>query len=154
MPLPAMLRAARHHVPQSLHTMTPPSTNFAGTGERIGRVLWRVRSNVARAAAGRVRPQVEPFRRPTSIPLDPGPSSAALVDTDFIPKSFANEGPDHRPPGKELLEAQTLTRPRFFRETLPACQPRLFAWNGEGRKPCQRCSRGGTVARSSLYRAA
>ena len=29
-------RASRHHVPQSLHTMTPPSTNFAGTGERIG----------------------------------------------------------------------------------------------------------------------
>ena len=37
---------------------------------------------------------MEPFRRPTAIPLDPGPSSAAVVVTDFVPKSFANEGPE------------------------------------------------------------
>jgi len=34
---------------------------------------------------------MDPFRRPTSIPLDPGPSSAAVVVTNFVPKSFANE---------------------------------------------------------------
>jgi len=55
----------------------------------------------------RVRPQVEPFRRPTALPLDPGPSSAALVVTDFVPKAFANEGPDHRHhPARGILEDQ------------------------------------------------
>ena len=63
---------------------------------RIGKVLWRVRSDAARFAAGRSWPQVEPFRRPTAIPLDPKPTSAALVDTNFVPKSFAK--------GKRRLE--------------------------------------------------
>ena len=37
---------------------------------------------------------MEPFRRPTPIPLDPAPSSAALAHTDFVPKSFAKgKGP-------------------------------------------------------------
>ena len=62
----------------------PARTDLAEA--RIGIVLWRVRSKLARTAAGRPLPQVEPFRRPTAIPLDPKPTSAALVVTDFVTK--------------------------------------------------------------------
>ncbi len=74
------------------HRFKPPSIDEAG--ERIGILLWRVRKSSARFAAGRSRPQVEPFRRPTAIPLDPAPTSAASVFADFVPKSFAKgKGP-------------------------------------------------------------
>jgi hypothetical protein len=41
----------------------------------------------ARAAADRVAPQVEPFRRPTAIPFDPRPSPAARGLYRFCPQN-------------------------------------------------------------------
>jgi len=83
---PSSLRSYCHHVPQSLHIMTPAPASIDSTRARIGKIVWRVRSKLARTAAGRVRPQQETFRRPTSILVDPGPSSAASVLTDFARK--------------------------------------------------------------------
>ncbi|MFT6572732.1 MAG: hypothetical protein ACJA16_000910 [Akkermansiaceae bacterium] len=68
--------------------MTPAPASIGGAGERIGRIFRRVLAVSSRAAAGRPWPQVEPFRRPTAIPLDPKSSSAALVPIGFLPKTF------------------------------------------------------------------
>ncbi len=59
-------------------TTPPASTTRKQRSSGALRVTpsWLRRSR-ARAAAGRVAPQAEPFRRPTAIPLDPRPSSAA-----------------------------------------------------------------------------
>ena len=86
-------RSLRHHVPQSLHIMTPAPVGSGAARACIGRVFRRVRSELARTAAGRVRPQQETFRRPTAILVDPGPSSAALVVIGFFqkPKLKASE---------------------------------------------------------------
>ena len=72
------------------HHASGPRSHRQGRGAPeacIGRVLWRVRSRSARTAAVRPWPQVEPFRRPTAIPLDPKSSSAASVLTDFARQS-------------------------------------------------------------------
>jgi len=71
------------------HIMTPahhPQRSFpdGASGE-----LFLESISQARTAAGRVRPQQETFRCPTTILVDPAPSSAALVDMAFVPKSFA-----------------------------------------------------------------
>ena len=72
----------------------PPAPASIDVAEgRIGRVVWRVRAELARFAAGRSRPQQETFRRPTAILVDPVPTSAALVVTNFVPKFFAQRSP-------------------------------------------------------------
>ena len=77
----------RHHVPQSLHIMTPAPAEHRPEKACIGRVLWRVRSQSARTAAGRPWPQEWILRRPTTTILDPKSSSAASVLTDFAEQS-------------------------------------------------------------------
>ena len=74
-----------------------PPTSIDRGRKRIGYLFRRVRSFPSRFAAGRSRPQVEPFRHPTAIPLDPKPTSAASVHTDFVPKSFARKAPAEAP---------------------------------------------------------
>ena len=96
MPLPALsLRSPQSSAPQppSSCSAKPPHhdsgpTARSGAAEAcIGRVLWRVRSQSARTAAGRPWPQEWILRRPTTTILDPKSSSAASVLTDFAEQS-------------------------------------------------------------------
>jgi hypothetical protein len=84
-----------------------PSTSFDQAEKRIGNPFWRVRSGLARFAAGRSRPQVEPFRRPTPIPLDPATTSAASVVTNFVTKVLRQR----RPSARCLREAGAVGEP-------------------------------------------
>jgi hypothetical protein len=79
-----------------------PPTSSGGAGKRIGHLFWRVRSFSSRFAAGRSRPQQETFRRPTAILVDPAPTTAALVHTDFARQS---PSPKARPVARNLRAA-------------------------------------------------
>ncbi len=109
---PAQLRSQPRPSPQS--SANPP-TSSAGAGKRIGPLFWRVRSFPSRFAAGRSRPRVEPFRRPTPIPLDPATTSAALVHTDFARQSPSPKGKGHR--SQNLRAAVAVVEP-FSRSLL------------------------------------
>ena len=67
----------RHRVRSSHHASGPTHPAASLQGECFGSVEKLSRAWLARTAAGRSWPQVEPFRRPTAIPLDPMPTAAA-----------------------------------------------------------------------------